>query len=464
MSSENAWLARFAQITCRKEIRRRAAMTPAPLRGLERLSTEDAGEAITVALKELFVVSEQALDILQLHVLRAFEYCKRVYPSEKVYVNRLYASKWELEHDDAAILMTGLAGSGKSEIARALRRVLPSDSEVFVGSSLQRSMPLESSAYVSIRSQATPRTALAHWLPKDVQASSPEAQDMAPPKPSGQRRLSDADVIDLVRYEYYRRGIGCAIGDEYQFITQSEGANSKLARMLLTLVYLSVPVTNILNFSACHKLVRRPQEERDRILPKIVHVVPETPGAADWSMLMSAYDRLLEEVLDFKMTDHAEVIWYLTAASKRTLRRLISMGYRVARDGKRTRIEVSDLERAFRMGEFTVLRSDVEATIEMLARGAPPKGRQDLWCPFGGNDWHKPSPATTPERAFEAKIAAAFVEESLSPEQRNELNRMRRTETAVLVGKVKSGAQGQKKHDSATLLRNSQIHLTGLKR
>lgn len=461
MTSDNAWLSRFRAIMDREEIRRRAAVTPAPLSGLELLPMEGAQDALNTTLEELFVVTEQALDVLQLHVNRAYAFCERVYPSERTYVERLFTPEWPLDHEPA-ILMTGLAGSGKSQLARALRRVLPSDDEVFVGGVLQHRMPLEASAYISFRSQATPRTALASWLPMDAQAQVDASAGVTVPK---QPKLSDPRVFELVRFEFYKRGIVNAIGDEYQFLTQSERANAKLARMLLILIYLGVPVTNVLNFSACHKLVRRPQEERDRILTRIVHVVPEAPDAADWKLLMTAYDRLLEEVLAFRVADKSEAIWHLTAASKRTLRHLFALGYRIAREAGRTRIELSDLERAFRTLEFTALRVDVEATIETLARGAPLKGRQDLWCPFGGNDWYRPGPGTTPQQAIEAKIAAAFIEESLSQEQRRELAQLRGAETDSMPRQmVGPHARGKKAADSATLLRNCQIHRANLKR
>lgn len=461
MTGENAWLSRFRPLMNRDEIRRRAAVTPARLSGLKRLSIEGAQDAINTALKELFVVTEQSLDILQMHVNRAFAFCVRVYPSEQAYVERLFTPNW-LPHYERAILLTGLAGSGKTQLARAVPRVLPSDDEVFVGGPLQCKMPLEASAYVSFQSQETPRTALEKWLPIDTQGRVAASEKVAAPKPP---KLGDSRVIELAGFEFYKRGIVSAIGDEYQFVTQSEGANAKLVRMLLALIYLGVPATNILNFSACHKLERRPQEERDRILARIIHVAPDAPDSADWKLLMAAYDRVLEEILGFRVVDRSEEVWQLTAASKRTIRRLFALGYRLTREAGRTRIELRDLERAFRTLEFAALRSDVEATIEMLARGAPINGRKDLWCPFGGNDWYRPAPETAPEQAIEAKIAAAYMEESLSPEQRRELAQLRQAEAdSVPRQRVRSVVRGKQATNSATLLRNSQIHRASVKR
>ena len=42
--------------------------------------------------------------------------------------------------------------------------------------------------------------------------------------------------------------------------------------------YLNAPLVYSANYSLCHRLLKRPQEERDRLLSDIIVVMPEMPG------------------------------------------------------------------------------------------------------------------------------------------------------------------------------------------
>jgi energy-coupling factor transporter ATP-binding protein EcfA2 len=457
LSRGNPWQSRFSHLTGRDAIKKRAAVAPTLPPSLDRLDIAVAQDLIDVALKELFVVTERVLDVLELHVNRAKAFSERVYPSEASYVARRFAATWTQELESAT-LMSGPAGSGKSQLARALLRVLPVNDEIYVGGALQAKVPLQATAYISFKSQATPRGALCSWLPADAQPQASAAVTRQP-------RISDSQVIEMVGYEFYRRGVVTAIGDEFQFVTQSSDANASLARVMLALIYLGVPVTNILNYSACYKLQRRPHEERDRLLANIVHLLPEAPESSDWQLLMSAYDKLLKPVLSFSMASEAEQIWNLTAASKRTFRRLITQSYRLAREAGRTRLKLGDLRQTYVNIGFSAIRADVEATLEMLSRGAPPRGRPDLWCPFGGNDWHRPKPDATKPHSIEPDIAARHLEESLAPEPRRELERLRATANGHDGNSTAKASKKQVKLlDAATLIQNGRAHRSTLKR
>jgi len=445
VTNRSQWLELLEPLKDPEEIRRRATLRPPKLKDLRLLSSQAAAAVVDATLAQQFVVTDSVLRVLQVLVERATVHCQSAYANEGAYIERVFAPPAELPRT-RPILITGPAGHGKTEIAKALIRVLPGVKQIYVGGAIGCAVPASFCAYVAHDARKTMRAAMSDWYPPDVRAK------------SGKSRMSDVEVLRSVAKEFYKHGVMSAIADEFQFMTQSSDANARLAYTLLAWLTLGVPPIFILNYSACHKLLRRPEEEIDRLMSHILQLTPGGPDSQDWIAHLETTDGALAPILKFRLVDEREEAWRLTAASKRKLRWLLVSTYERVRGEGRQKIEVKDLRATYSSVELSGLSRDVEATHEQLRRGVQIKGRSDLWSPFGGNDWNVPLQSLQEPPSDPPGLAGSIVEDSLSSSERKTLEKLK-------AGASEASAERSTKHrnskaakSGSALLENQRAH------
>jgi hypothetical protein len=153
------------------------------------------------------------------------------------------------------------------------------------------------------------------------------------------------------------------------------------------------------------KLASRPAEATQRLLGRPTLLLPDRPDSEDWSSLLKEYALVGEEAFGFQLVDHTVDLWNLTAGLKRELVKLLVHAYRVARRSGSSVAHWRHVETAFFSLEFSVSRRDIDLIIAQSGQGA--SGRDDLLCPFSGNEVNEQNQAY--EESLRAVRAATLA-------------------------------------------------------
>ena len=354
----NLWAERFTSLVNREEIRRRAAVQPAAISGWDTLSKVDAGRLIAAELTKVFYPTEQCVDILFEWVSDARAHCVEMYGSEHTFIERIYLPEPPLPQFCFPICLTGLAGTGKSTLCGALKRLMPEPGQVETADG--DVFPFTSYQSITIQSASSPSDVLVKLTNQN-----------------GPKRL----LSGLVRKRAYRDGWALLLLDEFQFATQSSSASTRITQMLMETCYIGIPVVYVANFSMLHKLMSRNQEDQHRLLGKVRILRPESSESDDWQTLLRWYRDVAPEVFAFDPDADAEGIHHLTMGVKRSVVTLLRIAFERAFSASGV-VTLGGMEDASRSAEFAPYRKDVEAMLAL--HGAFRNKRKDLWCPVDG--------------------------------------------------------------------------------
>lgn len=363
-SSANPWVDRFDLRASGEVLAARLKVPGCMPPDLRKRSVPEAAEALRRSLRSVFVASAQTLDIIGRLVSVMSEHASAHYPDRNAYLRGLHAPHSPFEAAES-ICFTGLAGVGKSSLVAALGRLLSHQPVVEVGDGCG-SVGLQSIWHVPVKAGRS----LNDLLPK-LDASM--AEELAGIRCS-------ARLIDWLGRYAFKRGVGMLFVDELQFLTQSAAANSLVTKRLHELRYIGLPMCFSCNFSLCHRLVRRPQEDRHRLLSRPLVMVPELPNDPSEFELCREYRRASDGALFSKGDVQIEQVHEYTAGLRRLQIFLLTLAYRVMRERHAHEVTGSDLEVAFRSMDYTQARLDVKLLRQQAATGR--KERDDLWSPF----------------------------------------------------------------------------------
>lgn len=277
-----------------------------------------------------------------------------------------------------AICFTGLAGCGKSALLLAVRRLI--DHVVCADLPGHHGFELRPSWFLSLKKGL----AMCDLLGPHVgtkRANAGQSSDslgagycnVSPPKRVGA-------WLDLARRISWRNGICLIFVDEWQFVTQSN-ANAQATRILLQLMEIGPRLIYGCNYSLGHKLKRRNQEDRDRLLSRYFFLDPENASTDDWKDFLSELKKTAPHIFTFNVDEVELEIHQLTFGIRRATIELLVVAYGEARQrSKNPEVSIHDIRRAYRSADYTVHREDVEVLFEQKISGR--KIRDDLWCPF----------------------------------------------------------------------------------
>lgn len=393
------WIERFAPLLERKEIRRRAHLPGLPLPGLNDMPTEVACVQLRAALERVFVPTAQCIDVLLRFVELAMGHCALLYPSARQYLEARYM----LNLPSATIrpvCLTGLAGVGKSHILQALRRVFPPDTNISLPSHPR--IPLVGHWGINVRNNTTLSAMVLPLLKADPSHNNP--------------RVRNADLITVARREAFQNGVSLLTADEFQFATQSHAANARVTQLLLSLTYLNVPIVYAANFSLCHRLMRRPQEDRQRLLADPIVLEPEPPNGADWQDVLKEYKNIAPDALRFDPIADGELLHQYTAGVRRLVPNLLEIAYRRSRLRGGQSIGRTDIEGSYLSPDYTANRRDVELIHQQTITGR--RAREDLWCPIDLPPARQADHAAQLVRTRSELVASKMVQSSMTDEER----------------------------------------------
>ena len=359
-SSSNPWTERFLALLDRDEIARRAAVQPEPLGDLSAVPLSQAKKLIRDQLERVFYPTAQCVDILQGWISLSYRHCLDYYLDATCFLEQLNDDASRFPASVPLICLTGLAGAGKTELVKALRRILPPDSQLTVSPDYP-AIPLRTLWTATVNAGANVVGLLSQFTqcPGTVK-----------------------ELIGTCRHLAYRDGVAMAVADELQFASGSSKANTLVTQILLALTYLGLPAAFVANYSLVHRLLRRPHEDRHRLLSRPVVLLPEAADSSDWTGVLQAQVQALPRTLAFDpIADAAAVHRYCAADLRAEVALLVSAFELSTRAGRQ--VGLREIEAAYRSTGYSVYRDDVEALMLLsLADNRARRKRPDLVCPF----------------------------------------------------------------------------------
>lgn len=427
--TENPWVERFIALLDRDEIRRKVEVQPRLFADYEQLSTVEATKELENRFKEAFFPSEQCIDILYEWVCLVLAHCRNHYRGQREYLAALYDKEVPLPDFNSPMCLTGLAGSGKSQLLKALGRLMPQKS-FFTGIDNTKFW-LESHRVLTVR----------------VKGSATVILESLTGQSGGMSELTN-----VARKQLYRDGLALLGIDEFQFLTQSDKANTRMMQVLMLVCYLGIPVVYAANYSMLHKLIRRNQEDRQRLLGNVWVLFPESPNSQDWVTILEWHKSIAPGVFKFDARGDAHAIHQLTGGIYRAENKLLAIAFRRALES-RGAVGLPELEMAFKSRDYAVYRTDIELLSKLPYSSVLQKANKDLWCPFDM------APRFDSEEVFSARrqerVGEAAIEASLNAAERNALRALskpslpkQKTSKVVPIDKTKSIAE-QLKEDAA---------------
>lgn len=350
----------------------------------------------------MLLVTDQLEVILISLIQRALAHARTIYKDPHAALVAAYSGV-DIEEGVAPMFLTGLAGVGKSRLRLLLRRILSGRRTIFVDPS-HPAVPLIDFADCVI-GQKPSTSAVLRML------ASPEIA-------RGDVKVGQSSLPHECARWLRICGICLAGVDETQFMAQSTTATTLITRTLLALADLQVPWFVIGNYSLAWKLRRRPSEAQQRLLANPVVLLPDSADSADWGNLLMEYQIVLEDAIDFQLTEHRVEIWNLCAGLKRELVKLLVHSYRIARISGEPKASWMHVKQAFASALFCVSRDDISLLIAHAGQGG--SLRQDLQCPFTGPEVARKMSAYSQglREARAEAVAKATVEAGMNANER----------------------------------------------
>lgn len=354
----NPWVERFATLLNKDVIRKKVEVQPRPFPDYDQLSPVEATKELEKRFNEAFFASNQSIDILHEWVSLALAHCQNHYYGHREFLAALYSKETPLPDFNFPMCLTGLAGIGKSQLLKALGRLMPGAS--LFSSIDNTSFALESHRVLTVKVQGAATVIL----------ESLTGQSGGIP-----------ELTRVARKRAYRDGWALLGLDEFQFLTQSDKANTRLMQVLMSVCYIGIPVVYVANFSMLHKLIRRNHEDRQRLLSNVWGLHPESPNSSDWTSILKWHKRIVPDVFEFDAEADAQAIHQLTAGLNRAENKLLAIAFRRATENGKT-VGLRELEAAYKSRDYAIYRKDIELISKLPYSTVLQKSNKDLWCPF----------------------------------------------------------------------------------
>ncbi|WP_353189879.1 hypothetical protein [Pandoraea pnomenusa] len=340
------WIERFRPLLNPTVIAERASLMPNPLIGVREMSPEQAKLAIEAEFKRIYYPSSQCVDVLLTWITHAHAHCQAMYPTSLRHIEGVYSPDSPLPEYSTPQCLHGMAGVGKSATLSAFTRLMPKVTTVT--SSDGTVFPLESHRVVTLGNCSSTRDLL-------LQLTRHQG-------PGSSKRLEQ-----LLRKQAFRDGVSFLCLDEFQFVSQSPTANSRVTQMLLSIYFIGLPWAFIANDSLVRKLKNRNNEDKHRLLKNHVELKPELPDSKDWVTQIEWWKRVAPDIFVFDAASDAEAIHQLTGGVNRAATHLLSVAATTAIRSQ-SNVDLSALKAAYNSRDYATFREEVEDSMSLDTR------------------------------------------------------------------------------------------------
>jgi len=350
---------RFEGLIDVEYIRKKVTIRPEPVGDIDRLPPMLAAHILEMALRQIFLPNQFSLELIAELVGRAAVHSAMCSESEQTFVKGMY---YPAPAETFPICLTGLAGVGKSATIDALLRVMPGPTEFKIDHCMEP-QTAESFWYASAKGKASGKQLLTDFLGIEVTT-----------------RENASILKSRAQQQANQRGISLAILEEMQHLTPGKGV-ALTTDILLTMSGLGLPMVYVSNFSLGHKLLKRNQEDTQRLIAQPRIMWPDAPESKIWTDFIEECITVSDGRIRAKPADLSHEIYRGSYGLKRAAIHLMVQAYIQARTLNRTWIEIEDVHRAYISSSYYSYRVDVEE-LERIAIQKNSK-RDDLNCPFG---------------------------------------------------------------------------------
>lgn len=381
------------------EIRRRVELKGESALGLEENSPHLAAKLLQLELEKVFFLSRQGLVVIRKMLADCEGHLTTYYSNSLAYLRAMNGRSSPFL-DRFPICLTGLAGVGKSAIARAIYRLMNGTTSIQLGS-----------GYGSREFRH-----VVHIKLKEAKSTKDLLQIFQLDENSVALSLSISQLREHLSRQLHGEGLALLIVDEFQFQSLSAAAYLSVTKKLLTLSFIGVPLMYIGNFSLVQKLMTRDHEVSDILCADPVVVYPEPLDDPVMSAIYTEYNRLssgaipadacfIEQVAEYTFNLHRGRIVLLTAA------------YLHARVDGRHVVNSSDLKTAFFSTAFHKFRVDVQDLRTLVLTGRAPAGKKSLECPFSMDAEFLKAAKAVAQKLDRKRTQEAAAHSSLTPDE-----------------------------------------------
>jgi energy-coupling factor transporter ATP-binding protein EcfA2 len=437
-TESNVWVNRFDLLYSDEEIERRIKVEAIPILSLSEYPVELAGHLIKGAMKNVFVPTEQVKTILRKLVGEAHAHSVKYYSDLERFISGCYQKEAPLLNLYPAICLTGYAGNGKSELLKALARLL-SDKHTAVADPNHAPFSLTAHWGVSIQSRTSANELLSAFFPSDCQAAGAEKKTA---------------ITKRLRKLAFRDGVSLLTADEFQFVTLSSSANTLATSMLLSICFIGLPSVYAANFSLVGRLLKRNHEDKQRLLNSPIVLLPDFPESEDWVKTLNSLKAVAPDVFTFDAEKYRYQIYDYTAGIKRVLVELLVLSYAIARKQNKT-VNIEHIQDAYRSSEFSAHRCDVEIIIRQNVTGK--KERDDLWCPIEIPEEAKLRFTKLAAQARKRALAEEALRSSMNESERKALEQIEKSNKKLLPKVSANKSKPRSKLTAAGLLANAAL-------
>jgi len=359
------WAEQFLPLPTVDDIRKRVTVTVTPTIGLFKQPIDVARKTFDQALGALYLPSDEDLRILLRLYTAAYVYARSTYTTVQAFNARCQEPKHVYPPEADVICLTGPAGAGKSAIIAALERIRRFPSTLLINPDAD---PFRFKPFIPFKM----RSKIGQKL-------------TAPLVESLYDRPARTVVMDDVERELvkacHRFGACMLLPDELQHVTHSQDANALVTKTLLGFSYLGPPVTYVANYSLVWRLVRRNQEDTQRLIADSELVGARMPDLPYLKRLFAALIATAPDCFDLDADAAAEAFGMRLLGNRRLIRALLRfafiLGHQVGR-----KVDIVLLDAAYNSEKFTKPREDALETLRLIADPSAKTSRPDLRCPF----------------------------------------------------------------------------------
>lgn len=375
----NQLLKRFTLPDSDEEIARIIEKRSRAAANLSVLNVAEGCKLIEAAFKETYTLTAQIVKIIRAIVGIARAYVSLTYSTDEQFRADCNSENLVPTEPGFATALIGLGGTGKSQLFRAVERLLACDDFVIDVQGLPR-YPFEPVWIMTMVAGKNLTSLLEPFVGCGIAGT-------AILKPAAKRA--------------YTNGVGLAILDESQFITATQAGHAKASEMVMKATFIGPPLFFGANYSMINKLEKRPQQERDRLLSNVLVLNPERHGSEDFRRILSDQLEVLSEMIAsdkaVSARTHAEQIHNYTYGINRKSAVLLTLAYRVAREQGNTILSIGHIEQAYKSDAYTSHREEVELLRKQVLDNR--MARADLWCSYA------------PPVSSNVVVASAIIEE-----------------------------------------------------
>lgn len=389
---------RFSPYTSLRDIREASIVKPNPVCGLETMSANMASASLVDTLRAIYIPSESACALIGELLEIALRHSTASYPSSDAYLRGIYSGEYS---DVFPLCLSGVAGVGKSQLIKALWRLMPVDGTFDPGPGVS-DLAFTSMWEINV---------------KDKKGIIPMLTKFLPPEKQGENRRKTVDqVLAYCRKKAFREGVSLLVADEFQFYTSGD-ASAKLAEALLNLSTLGVPMLYVANYSMLQKLLGRPQQDRQRLMVNPRILLPDLLGDESWRVYVEECVRVSSGSINIEIDAFCETLHVYTAGIKRLCILLLGIAYKHSRARGVVHIGLHDLKSAYQSTEYAVNRVDVEIICRQNITGK--SGRADLWCPLALPQSTALAFTASSEKKRDEVVSEQLVRASLTLKEKN---------------------------------------------